>query len=924
MTDSAKEIQELHVSNQALTARVAQLEAKLRDAEAAVDTLRHMEAAVNSSLNGVALADLNGLLYYANPAFLHLWGLESQAEIIGKPAVSFWTSAKEAEQVLQQVIQQGAWSGELSGKRKDGKVFTAQVSATLFFNNRGEPAGMMAAFVDRTERKQSEIALIAAAARYRELVENMSSGVVVYEAVEDGNDFIIRELNTAGEAIDQESRQEVVGRKATEVFPGIKSFGLFDVMQRVWRTGIPEHHPTAFYKDEKRMGWRENYVYRLPSREVVAVYDDVSARRQVEDNLRFFALAVENASDAIGMSTPEGKHYYQNKAFDALFGDVGANPSETLYADPAVGREVFESIEQGIPWNGEVKMCGRQGDILDIYLRAYAIFGPTQKILGLVGLHTDITARRQAEAALRETQDLLETAVAQSPSGILIGDAPDVTIRLANPAALAMRGGDTRNLTGIDVSEHTLKWQVYRPDGTPYPPELLPLSRAILNGEQTQDEEIIIRDENGVDHWVNANAAPVRDEAGNITAGIVIFHDFTERKHAEEERERLQSQLLQAQKMESVGRLAGGIAHDFNNILMVIIGSVDLALEKIEPSHPIHTDIIEIRAAALRSADITRQLLAFARRQTRAPMVLDLNECIQGMFKMLRRLIGENIEFELRLQPDLWPLYMDPAQIHQVLANLCVNARDAITGVGKIIVETGMATFTEADSDEHPEIMPGMFDMLMVSDTGCGMDAETRASIFEPFFTTKAADKGTGLGMATVYGIVKQNNGFISVYSEPGKGATIKIYLPRYETAVEEGSALPGTTTEPLSLGKGETILFVEDDPSILRIGCKLLERLGYHVLAAVRPREALRLAKEHGGEIHLLLTDMVMPEMNGRELADLILSQYPGIKLLFMSGYTSAGIVHHGVLKEGTHFIQKPFSVDELSRKVRCVLLEE
>jgi nitrogen-specific signal transduction histidine kinase/CheY-like chemotaxis protein len=390
--------------------------------------------------------------------------------------------------------------------------------------------------------------------------------------------------------------------------------------------------------------------------------------------------------------------------------------------------------------------------------------------------------------------------------------------------------------------------------------------------------------------------------------------DITERKRAEEEREKLQEQLSQAQKMESVGRLAGGVAHDFNNMLGVILGHTEMALERVAPTDPLCDDLKEIRKAAERSADLTRQLLAFARKQTVAPKVLDLNKTVKAMTGMLRRLIGEDIDLAWMPGKELWTVNVDPSQVDQILANLCVNARDAIAGTGKVTIETDNVSLDEAYCADHAGFVPGEYVLLAMSDNGCGMDADVLSHLFEPFFTTKEKGKGTGLGLATVYGIVKQNNGFINVYSEPGHGTTFKIYLPRHAAKAapreEEGRA------QASARGSGN-ILLVEDEPAILKMTTMMLERLGYRVLAARTPGEAIRLAREHAGRIDLLMTDVVMPEMNGRDLAKNILSLYPDIRRLFMSGYTANIVAHQGVLDPGVHFLQKPFSMQDLGAMI-------
>ena len=364
--------------------------------------------------------------------------------------------------------------------------------------------------------------------------------------------------------------------------------------------------------------------------------------------------------------------------------------------------------------------------------------------------------------------------------------------------------------------------------------------------------------------------------------------------------------------------MAGGVAHDFNNMLGVIIGRAEMALQQDVSPDKLQHHLDEILKAGLRSADLTRQLLAFARKQTAVAKILDLNDTISGMLKMLRRLIGEDIDLLWAPELDLWKVKIDPSQVDQVLADLVVNARDAISGVGAITLRTENVAIYDSNSAEDPEIIAGDYVLLTVSDTGAGMSREVREKIFEPFFTTKELGKGTGLGLSTVYGVVKQNDGFIYVASEPGKGTTFKIYLPRFEGQTAQAPSEEITATRPTGT---ETILLVEDDEAILDLGKMILEELGYKVLAAHTPVYALHLVEEHPGDIHLLITDVVMPEMNGRELAELLRAVRPNLKCLFMSGYTADAIAHRGILEEGLNFIHKPFGSDELAARVRQVL---
>ncbi len=397
--------------------------------------------------------------------------------------------------------------------------------------------------------------------------------------------------------------------------------------------------------------------------------------------------------------------------------------------------------------------------------------------------------------------------------------------------------------------------------------------------------------------------------------------DITDRKRAETERERLQSQLLQAQKMESIGRLAGGTAHDFNNMLSVILGYSELAMFQLDAAHPVYASLEQISNAAKKSANLTQQLLAFARKQPIAPKVLDLNETIEGMLKMLRRLIGEDIDLTWLPDTKLWPVKMDQSQIDQILANLCINARDAISGVGKVTIATRNVVRDAAYCAGQTDCIIGEYACLTVSDNGSGMDAATQAQIFEPFFTTKDVSKGTGLGLATVYGIVKQNNGFINLRSAPGQGTEFNIHLPRYGGQAMESQA---PAAAPVIDQGQETALVVEDEEAILDLVRTMLTTLGYKVLAANGPEEATRSVETYEGKIHILISDIIMPRMNGWELAQRIRAKRPGIKCLFITGYMASVIADRGILAQGFQILRKPFSLGDLAAKVRQVLGRE
>jgi len=452
-----------------------------------------------------------------------------------------------------------------------------------------------------------------------------------------------------------------------------------------------------------------------------------------------------------------------------------------------------------------------------------------------------------------------------------------------------------------------------------YPKELAEKYRAddkrIIEAGKTEElEEKYIQNEQEM--WVHTIKTPVRDEEGETKGILGIFWDITEQKKAQEKMVLLQEQLRQSQKMEAIGRLAGGIAHDFNNLLTVIKGYGQLSLIELKEGDPLRGNLEEIKGATDKASDLIRQLLAFSRHQILEFKVLDLNTVLRNLEKMLRRVIGEDIELVMHLPEDLGGVKTDPGQIEQVIMNLVVNAKDAMPSGGKLTIETGNVELDEAYARRHVAVAPGRYVMLSVSDTGVGMTPEVRDRVFEPFFTTKERGEGTGLGLSTVFGIVKQSGGNIWVYSEPGRGTTFKIYLPRVDEPLEEEEKKI-FVKEGIPRGN-ETVLVVEDDEKVRSLAVQILEGQGYRVLEAPQGVDAFLISAEHEGPIHLLLTDVVMPKMSGRELADRIASIHPEIKVLYMSGYTDNAIIHHEILKKGMNFIQKPFTIDGLARKVR------
>jgi len=747
--------------------------------------------------------------------------------------------------------------------------------------------------------------------RLRQMFDNASTGVAVYEAVDDGADFLIKEFNRAAERAVHVREADVVNRRVTEVFPGVKDFGLFEVLQSVWRTGEAAHHPTGRYRDDHVAFWAENYVFRLPSGEVVAMFDDVSARKRAEDALRGseerFRTITEQTNDTVFITDSQGFIAYLSPAAKEMFGlevqDMEGRHFAEMLAPGDMDRALSafaETVNTGQPAKTlELGMRRRDGSVFFGELSASLYH--TGSFAGTAGTIRDISERKRAQ---RELQ-IASHAIEHAGIGVVRLDR-EGRIREVNGylcQVLEYSREELLHMTvfdvdlGLEAGMWPRRWDELK--------ELGPVT--IEKDYRTKSGEIIP---------VEISLSIVEFEG--VEYDHCFVRDISERRRAEEALRERDEQLLQSQKMESVGRLAGGVAHDYNNMLGVILGHADLALMQLDPSEPLHGDIVEIKNAAQRSADLTRQLLAFARRQTAVPRVIDLNETVSDLLQMLGRMISEDIELEWIPAASLWPLNVDPVQVNQVLTNLCVNARDAISGGGRITIETENVTLDEAYCDRRPGCVPGDYVRLAVSDDGCGIEPEVLEHLFEPFFTTKDVGQGTGLGLAIVYGIVTQNGGFLEAQSGPQKGSVLSVYLPRFGTEVTSIEAPGGQQGIE---GKGETVLLVEDEGAILKMAERILLGLGYSVLAAGTPAEALELADAHRNEIQLLITDVVMPGMNGQALAERVRIIQPGVRCLFMSGYAADIISSDGVVGPDVHFIQKPFSVDGLAAKVGEVL---
>jgi PAS domain S-box-containing protein len=555
----------------------------------------------------------------------------------------------------------------------------------------------------------------------------------------------------------------------------------------------------------------------------------------------------------------------------------------------------------------EYRARHRDGGFRWIADRRQLIYGANGEFAYVDGLLLDITDRKRIDEALRKTNESFKAVIEASPLAI-VALTPEGNVALWNSATERMSGWSEKEALGrplpIVPEENMAEFH-----------GLLARGR---RGESLSGVELRRRRKDGSPVDISIWTSPLRDHRGEVTGIMSVWADITERKKMEEALHNSEEQLRQSQKIEAIGRLAGGIAHDFNNLLTAIRGYSDLLLHRLDRASPMRREVEEIQKAGERASTLTRQLLAFSRKQVMQPKVLDINAVVAGMEGMLRRLIGEDIDLVTVLKPGLWNAKVDPGQVEQVIMNLAVNARDAMPKGGKVTIETRNVELDETCMRRHPFVHPGAYVMLAIGDTGTGMDEETKNRLFEPFFTTKEKGKGTGLGLSTVYGIVKQSGGFIWVYSEIGKGAIFKVYFPRFGGAPAEAEkeSDPG----PLPHGK-ETVLLVEDEEIVRTLVRDILEGNGYTVLEASSGAEAVSIGRNCKGPIHMILTDVVMPKMGGREAAESLAQHLPGVKVLYISGYTDESIVHHGVLDSGIPYLEKPFTPDALLRKVRQVL---
>jgi PAS domain S-box-containing protein len=835
---------------------------------------------------------------------------------------------------------------EMPMMRKDGSYIWVEISATFNRDEHGNPFEIVGVTRNITERKKVQDALLESEKRYRMIAENMSDIVwtigmdlrFIYVSPSSTRvtgytpeEAMSRPLN---ELLTPQSFNYATGRLAEELALENSRTSTTDQTRPVTLEveAIDKNGSTFWLEITGTFNRNSEGVIT----EILAVGRNITERKKVQNALheseKLYRMIVDNMSDTIWTMDFNLQYTYLSPAITQLTGytieEIKAVPLDrqlTPASMEVVAKVLSEEFEPGYPPRPknpdtslrlELEVVRKDGSLL--WQELTLTFKPDDQgnPVEILGVARDISERKKAQAVIAEseqryrmimenmheiiwTTDLNMRSTYVSPSCFhLTGYTPEELLLLPPDQVITP---ESMILAATAVSEElTLEF-----GGQPLDP----------HRSKTIEQEILCK--NGGTLWLEVTATFIRDDEGKPTGMLMAGRDISLRKKAEQEKQQLEGHLIQAQKMETVGRLAGGVAHDFNNMLSVILGYVDLAKLRLAKQHPVLKDIAEIEKAAVRSRDITTQLLAFSRKQVIEPKIIDLNDLVSHTEKALIRLIGEDIELKVLTEKNLWAILFDPSQIEQILINLAVNARDAMPDGGKLTIETTNLVLDEFYCRNHIDAHPGSYVRLTVSDNGTGMNKDTLEHIFEPFFTTKEVGKGTGLGLATVYGIVKQNNGFLNVYSEPGNGTTFSIYLPRTTEAKETQDA----SEDELPLTGAGNILLVEDDAMVLQITRGMLESIGYSVTAVDAPGEALSLFEKAGSLFDLVITDVVMPAMSGKELRNKLLEIQPETKVLFMSGYTADVIAHHGVLEEGVHFLQKPFTIRSLAGKVSDVM---
>ena len=898
-----------------------------RQSEKAVqESEERLRTIVEASLDAIVAVNAEGRIVLFNDAAQDLFQY-SKEDALKQPAKILLR--EEMGQIHQERLERFLNAGlgqcghigrrmEKVFRRKDGSLFEGEVSMS---GARLDGLRLVVLAVhDITERKRVEQELHESEERYRSLVE-AAPDVIYTVSAEDGS---LTSLNPAFETLTGWSRAEWLGKPLVGIVHPDDLPVAVETLQKASRGETqPPFELRVLSKSGEYLVGEFTSTPHVKDGKVVGelgIARDITGRQRAEEALRDsekrFRLLFERAPLSYQSLNENGCFIDVSPAWLAVFGYTREEVIGRWFGD-FMTPESAEAVKKNFPcfkaageiYGLEYEMVRKDGSHFiasvngKIGYDEHGRFAQTHCILA------DITERKRAEEALRESQEMFQKAFHASPDTMVLHSLSEGRYIDVNESFLRLVGYRREELVGRTAMDLGLWWDLAQ--GNEY-------LRILREQGRVRDLEICVRTKSGEAHTLLLSAEVI--EIAGQDCVVAIGKDIRERKQAEQERTHLEEQLRQAQKMEAVGRLAGGVAHDFNNILMVINGYAQLVLRRLSPRHPLRQNLNEIRKAGERAASLTGQLLAFSRRQILVPRILDLNKVVADTKEMLRRVIGEDVELVIRQGHKLAKVLADPDQIAEVLVNLAVNARDAMPGGGRLTIETGNVDLREAETGDLPGAAPGPYVMLAVSDTGVGMSKEVMEHMFEPFFTTRERGKGTGLGLSTVYGIVKQSGGYVRAQSEPGQGSAFRIYLP----CARVGSGKPAARSAKARLAKGrETVLVVEDELAVRQVVAATLRSCGYKVLEAGSGEEAMRRLRRHEGPLHLLLTDLVMPRMNGRKVADSVRTLYPEVKVVFMSGYTDDALLRHGVSDTQGSFLQKPFTMETLTQEVREVFGE-
>ncbi|MBN8218355.1 MAG: PAS domain S-box protein [Spirochaetes bacterium] len=907
----------------AANARLSQEISERRRAEAGlIESEERFRAVFEGSPIGKCITAPDGRLLRVNRAYADMFGYT--AEEVQNRTFADITHPEDVAasgELVRALLDGEASSGRMEKRyvRKDGRVVWTELHTALLRDAAGAPLHFITGIIDISVRKRAQDALKESEARYQLVFEH--SGTV--NSLFDRECRLVLQNSLSAKHLGA-PHGEAIGKPVSELFPPPRGAEVEARMRRVLSTGAPESFESEF---DLPSGKRHFFSLYQPLPDstgaiqwVQIISQEITERKNTENAIRAnearLKTLLETAMDGFWRVDALGRLLEVNRSYCAMSGysrdellAMSIHEVEALEDD----REIHTHLER-IAHHGQDRFESehrrRDGTLFPVEISVQK--DPTLPG-AMVAFIRDISKHKRIEAALRESEFFFRESQRAAHIGSYKADfvggfwessevldqifGIDAAYGRDIPGWLALVHPEDRDTMGRHLSEE------------------------VIGGKQPFNREYrILRPLDGQTRWVLGLGQPEFDGSGAVRGLIGTIQDITERHTIEAEHRELQAQLAQAQKMEAVGQLAGGVAHDFNNMLGVILARAEAGMGKLPPENPVRGYLEEIFDAGRRSADLTRQLLAFARRQTTAPRVLDLNEAVSGMLQMLQRLVGENVRLVWRPASGLSPLRLDPSQIDQVITNLCVNARDAIQDRGTVTLQTRNLRIEEAKASRPDALPPGDYVELRFEDDGCGMDEKTRERIFEPFFSTKGVGKGTGLGLSTVYGIVKQNLGSIEVESQPGRGTAFRLLFPGHRgDAVDPAPAAGGAPPRPR--GSGQTILLVEDEPMLLSSIHEILEENGYRVLPAATVGEADSFARKYGAEVSLLITDLIMPEINGVELAHRLRARHPALGVLLMSGYSDDLLGDRGGIPAGMSFIQKPFTIEELSLTVRNIL---